>query len=109
MAEQDVADVLTIDGGTSCEVTAKHLAAKGLSAVALDQGHWAGLGDFPGDKSANRYVIDGSVFTTSTGVNPTATICALSKRTATHIVDQARREGVLPSHVVSEQSQELSA
>jgi choline dehydrogenase-like flavoprotein len=108
MAEQNVADVLIVDGGTSYEVAAKHLATKGLSVVVLEQGHWASLSDFPGAKSANRYVIDGSVFTTSTGVNPTATICALAKRTATYIVDQARREGVLPTHVVSEQSQELS-
>jgi choline dehydrogenase-like flavoprotein len=38
----------------------------------------------------NLYVIDGSVFTTSTGVNPTGTICALAKRTATHIAGTAR-------------------
>jgi choline dehydrogenase-like flavoprotein len=38
----------------------------------------------------NLYVVDGSVFTTSTGVNPTATICALAKRTATHIAATAR-------------------
>ncbi len=82
MAE-DVADVLILDGGTSCEVSGKHLATEGLSVVVLEQGHWASFSDFPGDKSANRYVIDGSVFTTSTGVNPTATICALAKRTAT--------------------------
>ena len=33
----------------------------------------------------NLYVIDGSQFPTATGVNPTATICALAKRTATFI------------------------
>jgi choline dehydrogenase-like flavoprotein len=42
----------------------------------------------------NLYVLDGSVFTTSTGVNPTATICALAKRTATYIVDNARDQVV---------------
>jgi choline dehydrogenase-like flavoprotein len=42
----------------------------------------------------NLYVIDGSVFPTSTGVNPTATICALAKRTATYIADNARRQEV---------------
>lgn len=38
----------------------------------------------------NLYIVDGSVFTTSTGVNPTNLICALAKRTATHIVEEAR-------------------
>ena len=42
----------------------------------------------------NLYIVDGSVFTTSTGVNPTATICALAKRTATHIVENARDQEV---------------
>jgi choline dehydrogenase-like flavoprotein len=39
---------------------------------------------------ANLYVIDGSVFPTSTATNPTATICALARRTAAHIVENAR-------------------
>jgi choline dehydrogenase-like flavoprotein len=42
----------------------------------------------------NLYIVDGSVFTTSTGVNPTGTICALAKRTATYIVDNASRQEV---------------
>ena len=40
----------------------------------------------------NLYVIDGSVFPTSTGTNPTATICALAKRTAKYLVDNARSQ-----------------
>jgi choline dehydrogenase-like flavoprotein len=42
----------------------------------------------------NLYIVDGSVFPTSTGANPTATICALAKRTATHIVEQRRQQEV---------------
>ena len=36
---------------------------------------------------ANLFVIDGSVFTTSTATNPTSTICAVAKRTATYIAN----------------------
>lgn len=39
----------------------------------------------------NLFIIDGSVFTTSTGVNPTATICAIAKRTATYITKNVRK------------------
>ncbi|MEA2418843.1 MAG: hypothetical protein QOE60_1049 [Thermoleophilaceae bacterium] len=42
----------------------------------------------------NLYIIDGSIFTTSTGHNPTATICALAKRTATYIADNANHQEV---------------
>ncbi|NJC67460.1 GMC family oxidoreductase [Planosporangium flavigriseum] len=42
----------------------------------------------------NLYVIDGSLFVTATGVNPTATICALAKRTATYIAKNARNQEV---------------
>ena len=43
---------------------------------------------------ANLFVVDGSVFVTSSGVNPTSTICALALRTATHIVDTRARQAV---------------
>jgi choline dehydrogenase-like flavoprotein len=38
----------------------------------------------------NLYIIDSSVFPTSTGVNPAATICALAKRACSHLVAGAR-------------------
>ncbi len=41
---------------------------------------------------ANLFVIDGSVFPTSTATNPTATICAFARRTAMHIVATARQQ-----------------
>jgi choline dehydrogenase-like flavoprotein len=40
----------------------------------------------------NLYVIDGSVFPTSTATNPTATICALARRTANYIARNARNQ-----------------
>jgi choline dehydrogenase-like flavoprotein len=42
----------------------------------------------------NLYLVDGSVFTTSTGLNPTATICALARRTAKHLIATRREIGV---------------
>lgn len=50
---------------------------------------WGRTHDVP-----NLYIVDGSIFTTSTGHNPTATICALAKRTATYITEQARNQQV---------------
>jgi choline dehydrogenase-like flavoprotein len=46
---------------------------------------WGACHDVP-----NLYIVDGSVFPTSTGVNVTPTICALAKRTATYIASHAR-------------------
>jgi choline dehydrogenase-like flavoprotein len=48
---------------------------------------WGRAHDVP-----NLYIIDGSVFVTSTGVNVTPTICALAKRTATFIADNAKNK-----------------
>jgi zinc-binding alcohol dehydrogenase family protein len=42
----------------------------------------------------NLYLIDGSVFPTSTGVNVAATICANARRIATHLISNARRQVV---------------
>jgi choline dehydrogenase-like flavoprotein len=36
---------------------------------------------------ANLYAVDGSLFVTSSGTNPTSTIAALALRTAEHMVD----------------------
>jgi choline dehydrogenase-like flavoprotein len=44
---------------------------------------WGRAHDVP-----NLYVIDGSVFVTSSGLNPTATIAALALRTADHMVSE---------------------
>ena len=38
----------------------------------------------------NLFLIDGSVFATSTGTNPTSTICAFARRTALHIAANRR-------------------
>jgi choline dehydrogenase-like flavoprotein len=42
----------------------------------------------------NLYIVDASVFVTSSGVNPTATTCALAKRSAAHIARHARLQAV---------------
>jgi choline dehydrogenase-like flavoprotein len=46
---------------------------------------WGRTHDVP-----NLYIVDGSVFVTGTGVNPTSLIAAIAKRTATHLVESAR-------------------
>ena len=43
---------------------------------------------------ANLYVLDGSVFVTSSGVNPTCTITALALRTADLLVRSRRSQKV---------------
>ena len=50
---------------------------------------------------ANLYVVDGSCFVTSGGVNPTSTICALALRAADHLVE-TRRGQVVPDERRSE-------
>jgi choline dehydrogenase-like flavoprotein len=42
----------------------------------------------------NLYVVDGSCFVTSGGVNPTSTICALALRAADHLVETRRSQVV---------------
>jgi len=42
----------------------------------------------------NLYIYDGSVFPTSSGVNPTATICAVARRCVEHLVVESRLQEV---------------
>jgi choline dehydrogenase-like flavoprotein len=42
----------------------------------------------------NLYIVDGSVFVTSGGVNPTNTICSLALRFADHMIEQRDRQRV---------------
>ena len=42
----------------------------------------------------NLYVIDGSIFVTSSGVNPTATIMALALRAVEHLIAERRNQAV---------------
>lgn len=48
---------------------------------------WCTTHDVP-----NLFVVDGSVFTTSGGVNPTATIMSIAMRTARHIAENRRNQ-----------------
>ncbi|HAY52331.1 MAG TPA: GMC family oxidoreductase, partial [Acidimicrobiaceae bacterium] len=64
----------------------------------------AKMGDDPAKSVVNRfqrshdvenlYIVDGSVFVTSSGVNPTATITALALRTADNIVKSRSLQAV---------------
>ncbi len=42
----------------------------------------------------NLYIVDGSVFVTGFGVNPTSTIAAIAKRAAAHILETARSQEI---------------
>ena len=50
---------------------------------------WGRAHDVP-----NLYVYDGSVFVTSSGFNPTGTICAIALRSVTHLIAQRRNQKV---------------
>ncbi|MET1081965.1 MAG: GMC family oxidoreductase [Burkholderiales bacterium] len=43
---------------------------------------------------ANLFIYDGSIWPTSSGMNPTATIAALALRCAEHLVEQRRTQQV---------------
>ena len=66
----------------------------GTACMGTDPEHsvvdqWGRTHDVP-----NLYLIDGSVFPTSSGVNPTATISAVALRSVEHIAVQARLQEV---------------
>ena len=42
----------------------------------------------------NLYIYDGSVFVTSTGFNPTGTICAIALRSVKHLIEERRDQKV---------------
>ena len=52
---------------------------------------WGRCHDVP-----NLFIFDGSIWPTSSGMNPTATIAALALRSAEHLVDE-RRDQETPS------------
>jgi choline dehydrogenase-like flavoprotein len=50
---------------------------------------WGRAHDVP-----NLYVVDGSTFVTSAGLNPTATICAFALRCVDRLIDQRAHQTV---------------
>ena len=78
-----------------------------LKAPLTESGHLLGtarMGADPGSSVvdafgrshdvANLFIVDGSVMVTGGSVNPTASIAALSLRSATHLADTARNQRV---------------
>jgi choline dehydrogenase-like flavoprotein len=100
---------LAYNGARACEA---HEAAGALRAhveSAMPESGWhllgtARMGNDPATSVVdancrahdvpNLYVVDGSVFVTSSAVNPTATICAIAHRAAGHIVRTAALHSV---------------
>ena len=81
------------------------LAAAGMRDISMTRaaanGHFMGtarMGDDPATSVCDRWgfthqirnlgIVDGSVFPTAGGMNPTSTICALALRTARHVLAQ---------------------
>jgi choline dehydrogenase-like flavoprotein len=50
---------------------------------------WGGAHDVP-----NLYIYDGSVFPTSAGANPTATVAAVALRCVQHLIETRRTQEV---------------
>ena len=82
-------------------------ARRVLTAPLTESGHLLGtarMGTDPGSSVVdafgrshdvpNLFIVDGSVFVTGGSVNPTASIAALSLRSATHLADTARDQRV---------------
>jgi choline dehydrogenase-like flavoprotein len=64
-------------------------ARMGLNAKRSVVDPWGRAHDVP-----NLYVYDGSVFVTSSGFNPTGTICAIALRSVKHLIAQKRNQKV---------------
>ncbi|MCW2726019.1 MAG: glucose dehydrogenase [Frankiales bacterium] len=64
-------------------------ARMGDDAATSVVDQWGRAHDVP-----NLYVIDGSIFVTSSGVNPTATIMALALRCVEHLIAERRNQAV---------------
>ena len=64
-------------------------ARMGLDPATSVVDAWGRCHDVP-----NLYIFDGSVWPTSSGMNPTATIAALALRCAEHLVEERRNQPV---------------
>ena len=64
-------------------------AKMGANPVTSVVDAWGGCHDVP-----NLYIFDGSIWPTSSGMNPTATIAALALRCAEHLVEERRNQQV---------------
>ena len=72
------------DGGWHLMGTAR----MGTDPAASVVDEWGRSHDVP-----NLYIIDGSVFVTSSGINPTATIMAIALRSTDHLIQNRRFQG----------------
>ena len=84
-------DIFAVAGGTGIFAASRTAHLMGSCRMGQDPARSVVDADCRSHDIRNLFVCDGSVFPTSTGVNPSVTIEAIAARTADRIRDMARR------------------
>ena len=85
--------VVIIGSGAGGGTLANELAQKGIKVVVLEAGKRYEIGDFINNEW-ERFISDGSQFTTGGAENPTLTIVTLAIRQADYIAEQMSKNTI---------------